>query len=419
MDDSDSGGVVQSRTSGRSRKGTASPFGVGGRVGHDDLDLPRRNLAHEGRHAGVDRLELAGGMERPGLEGRRVVDSKVVGLDGAPVRRRPLGPNAPAATRKSSAARGRRASRERLSAVRTAKPSRRGGRLPCDRRNHEALGLERDAPDALLLAGRPARSRKPPASSRRPPPGGTRGSARAARAAAAPPLPRRLLPRAADGSTIVVTSPDDEKQIVVDGDRVFITGDDEDADRIADVDGLDDARRPPVRMRRRNHGGGFIGVPPDRDDARAAPALRRAQGRRHLRRLGRAGRPGSEGRAPGRRHRHEGRRRSHRVERASWSALVRHKKGGETIRSSSCATRRSKRLTVTVAERKDRRDPGRRARPDGAATGTGAGLARLDPGLEPGAGRGPAARDDPPDLEQRLDDLEKKLKDLEGRLPSR
>ena len=76
---------------------------------------------------------------------------------------------------------------------------------------------------------------------------------------AAPVAPMPPAPRARS-KRVVVASP--EKQVVVDGDRVFISGDDAD-DVMADLDGFDggDGRAFMFRMPGRS-GGGFIGLQP-------------------------------------------------------------------------------------------------------------------------------------------------------------
>ena len=77
-------------------------------------------------------------------------------------------------------------------------------------------------------------------------------------AAPAPPnAPRRHAKK-----KIVVDSP--EKQIVVDGDRIVIRGDGDDADwMMADLDELSDADGMPMALLRHDHAaGGFIGVRP-------------------------------------------------------------------------------------------------------------------------------------------------------------
>lgn len=209
-----------------------------------------------------------------------------------------------------------------------------------------------------------------------------------------------------------MTSPDDEKQIVVDGDRVFITGDDEDADRMADVEGLEMPDGRPFEWTM-NRGGGFIGVRP----IEMTPELRQHFGAPKDAGIlvGSVEPDGPAAKA--------GLQVGDIVTRIDGDPiestrelvrLVRHKKGGETIAVELFRNKTSKRLTVTVAERRDReirigelptRDWAREWSRDWSRGWN----------WQP---RAPEA-ETPRDLEKRLDDLEKKLKQLEGRLPSR
>ncbi|HTR01758.1 MAG TPA: PDZ domain-containing protein [Thermoanaerobaculia bacterium] len=202
---------------------------------------------------------------------------------------------------------------------------------------------------------------------------------------------------------IVVASP--EKDIVVDGDRVFISGDDdEDAEVFADIDGFDGH---PFAFRGHGFaGGGFIGLQP----VEMTPDLRQHFGAPKdagvfvgsVEAGGPAAKAGLQvgdivTRVDGDRI-------------GSTRALVRairHKKGGETVTVEILRNRAAKSLSVTVAERKDPevrvgelRDKHR-----------GRDWNWAWKGFTP-------PPDLPPDFEQRLDDMEKKLKELEGRLPS-
>jgi membrane-associated protease RseP (regulator of RpoE activity) len=214
----------------------------------------------------------------------------------------------------------------------------------------------------------------------------------------APPAPRARMKR------VVVASP--EKQVVVDGDRIFISGDDDD-DVMADLDGFDDgdghafAFRMPGRS-----GGGFIGVQP----VEMTPDLRQHFGapRDAGVFVGSVDADGPAAKA--------GLQVGDIVTRVDGdvvgsprelSRLIRHKKGGETITIDLLRNKVARTLTVTVAERK----------------GSEVRVGEL-PGKHNGhdavwnwkAFATPPAL--PPDYEQRLDDLEKKLRELEDRLPA-
>ena len=215
----------------------------------------------------------------------------------------------------------------------------------------------------------------------------------------APPAPRARTKR------IVVASPD--KRLVVDGDRVLISGDD-DADLTADVDGFDVWDGPPFVLRMPGwSGGGFIGVQP----VEMTPDLRQHFGAPRdagvfvgsVEADGPAAKAGLQvgdivtkidGDIIG--------------SPRELARLVRHKKGGETITVDLLRNKASKTLTVTVAERKGSEVrigelPEKRHGHDGAWNWKSF---ATPPGL-------------PSDYEQRLDDLEKKLRELEDRLPAR
>ncbi len=77
-------------------KGDGGSVRVRKGIGDDDLDPARRDVSHVVGHPRVDRLDLASGVERPGREGRRIVDPEVRRLDGPPLGRRALRRGRPA-----------------------------------------------------------------------------------------------------------------------------------------------------------------------------------------------------------------------------------------------------------------------------------------------------------------------------------
>jgi membrane-associated protease RseP (regulator of RpoE activity) len=227
--------------------------------------------------------------------------------------------------------------------------------------------------------------------------------------APAPPAPPEV-PRMRSRK-IVVASP--EKEIVVDGDRVFIRGDGDDADVMADLDELSDRDSQPLVMRVHGAaGGGFIGLRP----LEMTPELRQHFGAPKDAGIlvgsvelgGPAAKAGLEvgdvvTKVDGDRI-------------ASIGELVRtvrHRKGGETITVEVFRNRSAKSLTVTVVERKDKEirvgELHDRLLRDGWNWKTPA----------PGRPMIAPMPDDQPELEQRLDELEKKVRQLEGRLPGR
>ena len=224
-------------------------------------------------------------------------------------------------------------------------------------------------------------------------------------AAPAPPeAPRRHAKR------IVVTSP--EKEIVVDGDRVFIQGDEGDADLMADLDDFEDVEGLPLAMPGHRHASGFIGVRP----IEMTPELRQHFGAPKDAGI-LVGSVEAEGPAA-----KAGLQVGDIVTKVDGDLIVttrelvrtvRHKKGGETITVEVVRNRAAKSLTITVSERKDREirvgDMSESfPRHFWSWKTPGPGHPMATP-LPPGDGY--------PELEQRLDDLEKKLKALEGRLP--
>jgi membrane-associated protease RseP (regulator of RpoE activity) len=227
-------------------------------------------------------------------------------------------------------------------------------------------------------------------------------------APAAPPAPPA--PPAAPrrkSKKIVVASP--EKEIVVDGDRVFIWGVDDAPEEFADIEGMEIENGHSTFLRRHGHtSGGFIGVRP----IEMTPELRQ-----HF------GAPKDAGVLVGS------------VEPDGPAAkagvlvgdivtsvdgdridsvgelirTVRHKKDGEKVTVEVLRDRAAKSLTIIVVERKDKE------------IRMGA-LEDRVPGLRwkshtPGRAFIAPPPPDLPGLEERLEDLEKRLQELEGRLP--
>jgi PDZ domain len=236
-------------------------------------------------------------------------------------------------------------------------------------------------------------------------------------AAPAPPAPPAPPSARKRNRRVVVESP--EKEIVVDGDRVFISGDDDDADMIADVEGLEELDGHPFTMRMHGHpGGGFIGVKP----IEMTPELRQHFGAPRDAGIlvgsvepdGPAAKAGLQvgdivTTVDGDRIESTG----------ELVRLVRHKKGGETITVELLRNKASRSVKVTVGERKasemrigelpDRRvwkDWSRDFNRDLDRDGKWNWKTPMPPAAVP-------------DLEERLNDIEKKLKDIEGRLPNR
>lgn len=226
-------------------------------------------------------------------------------------------------------------------------------------------------------------------------------------AAAAPEAPVPPAPPAKRSKRVIVSAP--EKEIVVDGDRVFVWNDDDAPEAFADMDGMERMELDGPQTFLRHHGGmggGFIGLRP----IEMTPELRQ-----HF------GAPGDAGILVGS------------VEPDGPAAkagvkvgdivtsvdgdridsvlelvrTVRHKKEGEKVSVELLRDRAAKSLTIVVVERK------------GKEIRVGA--------LEDGPGmrwksRAPHAFIAPPPsdmsgLEERLDEMEKRLRELEGRKP--
>lgn len=226
--------------------------------------------------------------------------------------------------------------------------------------------------------------------------------------APAPPVPP-VPPEAPRKRTkrVVVTSP--EKEIVVDGERVYVWNDDEEIPMIADIEGMDEHDGHPGLFRWHGHaGGGFIGVRPIEMTTELRQHFGAPKDAGVL--VGSVESDGPAAKAglqvgdimtavDGQRIDSTG----------GLVRLVRHKKGGETIQVEVLRNRAAKTLTVTVSERPDNE---MRVGEFGAEM----------PGFAwkfPGHGRPMLAPPPPdyPELQWRLEDLEKRLKELEGRTP--
>ncbi len=215
---------------------------------------------------------------------------------------------------------------------------------------------------------------------------------------------------------IVVASP--EKEIVVDGDNVFVWGDDEDSDTIADLQDMEGELPEMIRFHERS-GGGYIGVRP----IEMTPELREHFGASKEAGI-LAGRVEPESPAA-----KAGLRvgdivtavDSDKIESTrDLMRAVRRKKDGETVKLDVLRDRAVKTVSVTVVERKGKEtllgdfDPGKRhfhfrhmAPPVPPV-----------PPVPPTPAIAPLPPRDYGDMRSRLDQLEQRLKELEGRLPS-
>jgi hypothetical protein len=226
--------------------------------------------------------------------------------------------------------------------------------------------------------------------------------------APAPPDPPEA-PRARR-KKIVVTSPG--KDIVVDGDRVFISGDDGDRDLMADLDGLGEDDGLSFALDRPGRGGrGFIGVLP----IQMTPELRQHFGApRDAGILVGSVEPDSPAAKAGLQvgdivTKMDGGRIDSTGELVR---TVRHKKSGEAITVEVLRNGAAKSLKVTVSEHKEK-EVRVGELPEGFP-GHGWGWKAPRPGRPMLAPLPPGA-----ELEERLDELEKKLKELERRFPAR
>ena len=230
----------------------------------------------------------------------------------------------------------------------------------------------------------------------------------AATAPEAPEAPVPPAPPARHRKRVVVTAP--EKEIVVDGDRVFVWNDEDAPEAFADMDGMERMELDGPQTFLRHHGGmggGFIGVRP----IEMTPELRQHFGAPKDAGIlvgsvepdGPAAKAGVQvgdimTRVDG-----------DRIDSVRGLVrAVRHKKDGEKVTIEVLRNRAAKSLTVVVVERKDRE------------IRVGA-LDEEMPGMR-WKSHGPHAfiaplPSDMSGLEQRLDEMEKRLRELEGRKP--
>jgi hypothetical protein len=258
-------------------------------------------------------------------------------------------------------------------------------------------------PYAALLTAQPAPPPPPPPD--------------APRAVPAPPEPPEPpSPPRARRKKIVVASP--EQDIVVDGDRILIDGDEFDPERFADLGGFDEH---PFAWKTSDRGRGFIGMKP----IEMTPELRQHFGAPKDAGVfvGSVEKDGPAAKA--------GLQVGDIVTRVDGDTIastrelvraIRHRKPGETVEVALLRNGAGKTVKVTVAGRKEGEVrvgemhlPGGDWGWDGDEWSRNWNWKTPRPG-RPHAALPPAA--DYPELEQRLEDLEKKLKDLEGRLPS-
>jgi hypothetical protein len=232
----------------------------------------------------------------------------------------------------------------------------------------------------------------------------------------APEPPEAPRPPRARRRKIVVESP--EQDIVVDGDRILIDGDEFDPERFADLGGFDEH---PFAGKSAERGRGFIGLKP----VEMTPELRQHFGAPKDAGVfvGSVEKDGPAAKA--------GLQVGDIVTKVDGDTIastrelvraIRHRKPGETVEVGLLRNGAGRTVKVVVAESKDRdvrvgemRLPGNWNWDWNGGDGSrGWGWKTPRPG-HPKAALPP----DYPQLERRLQDLEKKLKDLEGRLPSR
>ena len=262
-------------------------------------------------------------------------------------------------------------------------------------------------PPAALLTAQPAPPTPPEAPRAVPAPPD-------APEAPAPPAPPRARRR-----KIVVESP--EQEIVVDGDRLLIDGDEFDPERFADLGGFD---THPFAWKSAERGRGFIGMRP----VEMTPELRQHFGAPKDAGVfvGSVEKDGPAAKA--------GVQVGDIVTKVDGDTIastrelvraIRHRKPGETVEVALLRNGAGKTVKVTVAESKDREVRVGEMRLPGnwnwdwdwnGDDGSRNWSWKMPRPGHPHAAPPPAA--DYPELEQRLRDLEKKLKELEGRLPS-
>lgn len=227
-------------------------------------------------------------------------------------------------------------------------------------------------------------------------------------AAAAPEAPVPPAPPAKRKKRVIVTAP--EKEIVVDGDQVFVWNDGDGSEEFADMDGMErmELDGPQTFLRHHgNMGGGFIGVRP----IEMTPELRQHFGAPKDAGIlvGSVEPDGPAAKA--------GLKVGDIVTSVDGDRIdsvlelvrtVRHKKDGEKVTVEVLRDRAAKSLTIVVVERKDKE----------MRVGT---LENGMPGMRwkthaPRAFVAPMPSD-MSGLEERLDEMDKRLRDLEGRKP--
>ena len=229
----------------------------------------------------------------------------------------------------------------------------------------------------------------------------------------APEAPVPPAPPRARRKKIVVQSP--EKEIVVDGDRIVIDGDEFDPERFADLEVFDGH---PFVWKSHGRGTGFIGMQP----VEMTPELREHFGAPKDAGVfvGSVEKDGPAARA--------GLQVGDIVTKVDGDTIassrelvreIRHRKPGETVSIELLRKGATKTVSVTVAERQDREVRVGEMRFPGNWNWEWSGDDengnwKTPRPVHPHAGVPP----DYPRLEQRMKELEKKLKELEGRLPS-